>query len=140
MRFGMNRRVLAGTLVTPLGMAGLALITLAGLSGPSEFFGFIVALGRGNGICLPKANAGMLSIRPELAGTASGLGGALVIGGGAALSALAVTLLPLGSGEMPLVLLMLGCALASAFAILPLTSPAQDLRDPGSLANTDQQE
>lgn len=67
-------------------------------------------------------------------------GGALVIGGGAALSALAVTLLPLGSGEMPLVLLMLGCALASAFAILPLKSSGQDLRDPGSLANTDQQE
>ncbi|MGV8988000.1 MAG: multidrug effflux MFS transporter [Cypionkella sp.] len=127
-RFGMNRMVFVGTLVTTLGMAALALITWAGLSGPWVFFGFMAALGLGNGICLPNANAGMLSIRPELAGTASGLGGALVIGGGAALSALAVALLPPGSGEMPLILLMLGSSLASTLAILPLIHAGQDLR------------
>jgi DHA1 family bicyclomycin/chloramphenicol resistance-like MFS transporter len=38
---------------------------------------------------LPNATSGMLSVRPHLAGTASGLGGALMLGGGAALSALA---------------------------------------------------
>jgi MFS family permease len=57
------------------------------------FFGLTVFMGLGNGICLPNANAGMLSVRPELAGTASGLGGAILIGGGAALAALAGALL-----------------------------------------------
>ena len=88
----------------------------------------MVTLGLGNGICLPDAKAGMLSVRPEPAGTASGLGGALGIGGAAALSALAVALLPPGSGEMPLVLAMLGCSMASAFAIVPLMTQGQDLR------------
>ncbi len=120
MRFGMNRMVVAGTMVTTFGMAVLALATWAGVSGPSVFFGSMVALGIGNGMALPNANAGMLSVRPELAGTASGLGGAIVIGGGAALSALAVAALPPGSGEMPLIVLMLLCSVASTLAILPL--------------------
>ena len=38
---------------------------------------------------IPNASAGMLSVRPHLAGTASGLGSAFMIGGGAALSAFA---------------------------------------------------
>jgi MFS transporter, DHA1 family, multidrug resistance protein len=61
------------------------------------FFGLTVFMGMGNGICLPNANAGMLSVRPELAGTASGLGGAILIGGGAALAALAGVLLGPGA-------------------------------------------
>ena len=36
---------------------------------------------------LPSANAGVVSVRPHLAGSASGLGGAMMIGGGALLSA-----------------------------------------------------
>ena len=128
MRVGMNRMVVAGTMVTTLGLAGLALLTLAGLSGPAVFFGAMVTLGIGNGVSLPNANAGILSIRPELAGTASGLGGAIVIGGGAALSALAVAVLPPGSGEMPLILLMLGCSGASTLSILPLMAGRQGLR------------
>jgi DHA1 family bicyclomycin/chloramphenicol resistance-like MFS transporter len=87
----------------------------------------MVALGVGNGMALPNANAGMLSVRPELAGTASGLGGAIVIGGGAALSALAVAALPPGSGEMPLIGLMLGCSIVSTLSIAPLLWRAKSL-------------
>ena len=119
-RFGMNPMIVAGTMITTCGMALLALVTWAGLSGPVAFFGAMVALGVGNGMALPNANAGMLSVRPELAGTASGLGGAIVIGGGAALSALAVAALPPGSGEMPLIGLMLGCSIVSTLSIAPL--------------------
>jgi MFS transporter, DHA1 family, multidrug resistance protein len=57
------------------------------------FFGSFFFVGIGNGLVLPNATAGMLSVRPHLAGTASGLGGAIMIGGGAALSALAGALL-----------------------------------------------
>jgi DHA1 family bicyclomycin/chloramphenicol resistance-like MFS transporter len=117
-RVGLNRMVLLGTLVTTLGLAALALLTLAGLSGPVVFFGLTFFMGLGNGICLPNANAGMLSVRPELAGTASGLGGAILIGGGAALAALAGALLGPGASEMPLILLMLASSLASVAAIL----------------------
>ena len=117
-RLGMNRMILIGCIVTTVGMALLALLTLLGLSGPTTFFGLTIFMGLGNGICLPNANAGLLSVRPELAGTASGLGGAILIGGGAALAAFAGVLLGPGSTEMPLILLMLTSSAASVVAIL----------------------
>ncbi|MFO1203796.1 MAG: Bcr/CflA family efflux MFS transporter, partial [Tabrizicola sp.] len=117
-RIGMNRMILIGCMVTSAGIALLALLTALGLSGPTVFFGLTIFMGLGNGICLPNANAGMLSVRPDLAGTASGLGGAILIGGGAALAAFAGVLLGPGSSEMPLILLMLASSLASVVAIL----------------------
>jgi MFS transporter, DHA1 family, multidrug resistance protein len=126
-RVGMNRMVLIGTLVTTFGLALLTLLTFAGLSGPVVFFGLTVFMGLGNGIGLPSANAGMLSVRPELAGTASGLGGAIMIGGGAALAAIAGKLLTPGATELPLVLLMLASSLASVLAILLVIRRARRL-------------
>jgi DHA1 family bicyclomycin/chloramphenicol resistance-like MFS transporter len=118
MRLGMNRMVLIGALVTLVGLLILTLITALGVSHPVVFFGLTITMGLGNGIGLPSANAGILSVRPELAGTASGLGGAITIGGGAGLAALAGALLPPGSTEMPLILLMLASSVASLVAIL----------------------
>lgn len=53
----------------------------------------LALIGVGNGVTLPSANAGMVSVQPHLAGSASGLGGAMTIGGGAALSVLASSVL-----------------------------------------------
>ena len=126
-RLGMNRMVLTGTLVTTFGLLLLALLTWAGWSGPGMFFGLTIFMGLGNGIALPNANAGILSVRPGLAGAASGLGGALIIGGGAALASLAGRLLVPGSTEMPLVLLMLASSVASVVAILLVIRRAQQI-------------
>lgn len=126
-RVGMNRMVLLGTLTTTTGLVLLTLVTVAGLSGPVMFFGLTVFMGLGNGIALPSSNAGILSVRPDLAGTASGLGGAITIGGGAGLAALAGALLPPGSTELPLVLLMLASSIASVLAILAVMRRARAL-------------
>lgn len=126
-RLGLNRMVLMGTVTTTLGLMALALLTLAGLSGPVVFFALTIFMGIGNGLCLPNANAGILSVRPELAGTASGLGGAIIIGGGAGLAALAGKLLGPGSTEMPLILLMLASSVASVFSILMVMRRARAL-------------
>ena len=125
MRLGMNKMVLIGTVVTTVGLALLAVVTALGLSGPVMFFGLTITMGLGNGIALPSANAGILSVRPELAGTAAGLGGAIMIGGGAGLAALAGALLPPGSTEMPLVLLMLATSVASVLCILAVIRRAR---------------
>ncbi len=117
-RIGMNKMVLWGAVITVIGMGLLAGLTFAGIHSPYIFFGFTVFVGLGNGMTLPNANAGILSIRPDLAGTASGLGGAITLGGGAALAALAGALLGPESTEMPLVLLMLGSSVFSLFAIM----------------------
>ncbi|MDW4548054.1 Bcr/CflA family efflux MFS transporter [Defluviimonas sp. D31] len=124
---GLNRMVLAGTAITTAGMLFLAALDLAGLAGANAFFGLTIAVGIGNGMALPNANAGMLSVRPGLAGTASGLGGAIMIGGGAALSALAGWALGLGGGALPLIALMSFSSAASVICILMVIRRARTL-------------
>ena len=82
------------------------------------FFGFMTFVGLGNGMTIPNSTAGSLSVRPHLAGTASGLSGAIMIGGGAALSALAGALLKPGTGAWPLLWLMLITGIAGMISIL----------------------
>ncbi len=117
-RIGMNRMVLGGTCITATGLGLLLMLELAGLGGAVTFFGLITTVGLGNGMALPNANAGMLSVRPELAGTASGLGGAIMIGGGAGLSAVAGWALGFGGGALPLVALMFASATLAVSMIL----------------------
>lgn len=124
-RLGMNRMVLTGAVITVAGLGTLLMLTLAGVHSPYVFFGLTLTMGLGNGITLPNANAGMLSIHPELAGTASGLGGAIMIGGGAALAALAGALLGPGSSELPLIWLMLASAVGALIAILAVIRRAR---------------
>lgn len=119
-RVGMNAMVMLGALATLAGMALLTLATVLDISGPGMFFGLMMLLGVGNGISLPSANAGILSVRPDLAGSASGLGAALMLAGGAGLAALAGVVLHHGTGELPLVLVMLASSAASVLCILPV--------------------
>lgn len=118
MRYGINRMVLAGTLIVVSGMAVLLGLFYAGLDSVNVFFGFMTFVGLGNGLLMPNANAGLLSVRPHLAGSASGLGGAIMIGGGAALSALAGALLSPGTGAFPLIWIMLCTSILSLGSIL----------------------
>lgn len=117
-RAGINRMMLWGGIANAAGMAALLLTYLAGLVTAELFFAFFVFMGLGNGMLLPNATAGMLSVRPHLAGTASGLGGAFMIGGGAALAALAGALLVPGSGALPLILIVMATSAASLLSIL----------------------
>lgn len=117
-RYGINRMIMAGALTSTAGMGLLAVLALFGLAGPLPFFGLMVLVGLGNGLLTPSANAGMLSVRPELAGSAAGLGGSFMIGAGACLSALAGWLLGPTTGPLPLALLMLLTSAASILCIL----------------------
>ena len=94
-----------------------AIIPIALLVTTLLFFGFCTTLGLGNGLMLPNATAGSLSVRPHLAGTASGLGGAIMIGGGALLSAAAGTLLTEETGALPLQAIMFVTSLMAMVAI-----------------------
>jgi MFS transporter, DHA1 family, multidrug resistance protein len=117
-RYGIDRMILWGTIVSTLGLAASVALHIAGFAHPLVFFGFMIPLGIGNGMVLPNATAGTLSVRPQLAGSASGLGGALMIGGGAALSALSGMILSVESGAIPLLALMLASSALSVLAIL----------------------
>ncbi|MEQ6202522.1 multidrug effflux MFS transporter [Sulfitobacter sp. HNIBRBA2951] len=116
--YGVNRMVLWGCLANALGGVISLLIFEVGLGTPVSFFGMMTMVGLGNGLCIPNATAGMLSVRPHLAGTASGLGGTIMIGGGAGLSAWVGVLLTPETGAFPLLWMMLVTALLGLVSIL----------------------
>jgi len=103
---GIDLMVLYGLVLALFGMSLSFAISALGYGSALSFFGFMTFVGLGNGMSIPNATAGMLAIKPELAGTASGLGSAMMIGGGAALSALAGPVLHMGSGDLALIALM----------------------------------
>ena len=117
-RFGINRMAIVGTAIIIAGLGTSLALGLVGIQHPLIFFGFCSFLGLGNGIALPNVTAGLLSVRPHLAGTASGLGSALMVGGGAALAQYASTLLNAETGVLPLQWLMLSTAVASLLCVL----------------------
>jgi DHA1 family bicyclomycin/chloramphenicol resistance-like MFS transporter len=117
-RFGIDAMILSGLNIILIGMTLSVILSYLGYASVESFFGFMIFVGLGNGLCLPNATAGMLSVRPHLAGAASGLGGSISIAGGAALSTLAGAILVPGSTEMPLLLLMWASSLAGVILIL----------------------
>lgn len=135
-QMGVNRMMVSGGLIASAGMLlSLALFT-AGLIHPLSFFGPMFFVGMGNGVTLPSANAGIVSVRPHLAGSASGLGGAMTIGGGAALAALSGAILSTETGAYPLIYVMVASSvlgiLASLYVIRVDRSLAIAANEPGS--------
>lgn len=128
-RVGVNRMTLAGGAIASVGVLISICLFALGLFHPLSLFGPALFLGVGNGITLPNANAGIVSVRPDLAGSASGLGGALQIGGGALLSVLAGALLAPDSGPYPLLFVMLFSSMAAILTALFIMRLAQHAGD-----------
>ncbi len=118
MTFGIDAMATWGLTVTAGGLSISLLIAYVGTSTPLSFFGGMVAIGVGNGLTLPNSSAGMLSVRPKLAGSASGLGSAIMIGGGALLSALAGVMLDGATSDKPLLWIMWVPAVLGIIVIL----------------------
>lgn len=116
-RIGVNRMVLWGGLAICLGIGVSMIVLWSGAGSHHSFFGFMTLVGLGNGMAIPNATAGALSVRPHLAGTAAGLSGAIMLIGGAALSALAGALLVPETGAMMLLAIMLMSAAGGVAAI-----------------------
>ncbi len=116
-RLGTNRMIIIGCAVATVGLSVSLGLFLTGNGTEYTFFGFMTFVGLGNGMTLPNATAGMMSVRPHLAGTASGLGGSIMLGGGAALSILAGNLLTPASGATTLIWMMLTTAMLGLVTI-----------------------
>ena len=105
-KIGLDKMIFLGVTIALLGISISLVVSFLSMGSIFSFFGFMTFVGLGNGMSLPNATAGMMSINPKLAGTAAGLGSAIMIGGGAGLSSVANFILSPGSTELPLLVLM----------------------------------
>ncbi|EGP56922.1 MFS permease [Agrobacterium tumefaciens F2] len=112
-QIGITRMMLSGNVIAIAGIVTAIVLISSGAESAYAFFVPLALIGVGNGVTLPSANAGMVSVQPHLAGSASGLGGAMTIGGGAVLSVLASSVLSREDGTWPLLIVMLATGLVA---------------------------
>jgi len=112
-RLGMGAMLVSGRAVSVTAVALALALFAAGVSHPLALFGLTIFIGLGNGLTLPTANAGILSVRPALAGTAAGLSGAFSMALGAVLSTLTAVVVERSATAGALLTLIMGCVLLS---------------------------
>lgn len=106
-----------GRWVGMIGPVSALLLVLIGWDNAYLVFGLMITLGAANGISLAAANTGTMSVRPDLAGSAAGLSGAIATAMGAIFSAVTGALLTLENGDwLFCALTVLTCAGALAAA------------------------
>ncbi|MCB1487388.1 MAG: multidrug effflux MFS transporter [Bauldia sp.] len=117
-RTGIFFMILAGSVVTFVAVLGMAAAFLAGWYHPLALFVPMYAIGFANGLTLANSLAGAVSVRPDLAGAASGLAGSMQIGFGAIATVLIGALLAATHSVFPLTICMGILALAGIAAAL----------------------
>ena len=122
-RSGLNRLIWRGIAFTVAGclLTALSYLAFPGWEMTSLFLPHVV-VGFGNGLLLPTAIAGAVSIRPHVAGTASGLTGFIQMGICAGAAQLSGHVIAGASSALPMLLLMLMFGLATAIAVLTLVT------------------
>jgi DHA1 family bicyclomycin/chloramphenicol resistance-like MFS transporter len=112
--------ILAGSLFTVVS-AGLPILLFGlGLDTPAALFLPMMLTGVANGVALPGAISGAISVRPEIAGAASGLSGAAQIGAGALLAAIGGAVTAGADSPFPVFAVMLAAGVASALVAWPI--------------------
>lgn len=110
--------MIAGRVVACAGLSGGLMLLVLGITSVELLFASTIFVGLGNGITMPGSNAGALSVRSDLAGSAAGLSGALIVAGGAVVTAATGSLMPDTNGASTLLSLMLAASgLALLFAL-----------------------
>jgi len=115
--------MLAGRIVACSGLVAGLVLFAAGFVHEFVLFGSTIFVGVGNGITMPSSNVGVMSVRSDLAGSASGLAGALTVGGGAVLTWVSGVIVTEDTGAMALLGVMFTTSflgLLSAYWILLL--------------------
>ena len=117
-RHALTTMMIAGRIVACFGLLlGLGLLAVGTLNAVL-FFGATIFVGIGNGLTTPSSSAGALSVRPQLAGSASGLAGALTVATGAAVTPFTGTLVTEANGAYALLIIMLLSSSLALFAAL----------------------
>lgn len=115
-RFGIFALVVTGSLISLLAVIGMSLAFLSGWYHPLALFLPMYAIGFGNGLTLANALAGAVSVRPDLAGAASGFAGAMQVGSGGVATVVIGALLSATHSVFPLTICMAVLALLGVAA------------------------
>ena len=129
-RYGIDRMIWFGIGMEAIGVGMAALMTAFAMHwGPIIVFAPQRIISFGNGLLLPGAIAGAVSVRPQAAGTAAGIAGFSQMAVGAAITQYAGTLLAESETAVPLAMLMVtlvvGLAISFALLVRPAISPQQ---------------
>jgi MFS transporter, DHA1 family, multidrug resistance protein len=120
-RFGVDALIWWGIALTIAGclLNVLVYVALPGWEMATIFLPQII-IGFGNGLLLPTSVAGAVSIRPQVAGTASGATGFIQMSVGAVAAQLGGYVVAQAAGATPMLLLMLFFGIATAAAVFTL--------------------
>lgn len=119
-RLGVERLILRGIVIEIVGVALATGFAAVPQWGPAVVFLPQLIISLGNGVMLPGAISGAVSVRPQAAGTAAGITGCVQMTIGAATTQYAGTLLVGASSGMPLAILMVALVVATAVSFAPL--------------------
>ncbi len=115
-RIGLEKMMITGAAVTVLGVLVSIALFSSEIYHPISLFGPMLIVGIGNGLSLPSASAGAVSVRVDLAGSAAGLMGCLQVAGGATLSFFAAYFLGPDTGPFPMLVIMLASSITCLIA------------------------
>ena len=116
-RYGVDAMILAGIVFELIG-AGLTAVLVATMpqAGPAIIFLPQLVISYGNGLLLPNAIAGAVSVRPQAAGAAAGMTGFTQMAIGAASTQTVSILLAGGSSAMPMAWMLVIMVIATGVA------------------------
>jgi DHA1 family bicyclomycin/chloramphenicol resistance-like MFS transporter len=123
-RFGIDSMIFWGNIMNLVGIAsGFILLPFVESVGPLVLVAPGTLMGLANGIVLPNAIAGAVSIRPQVAGTASGVTGFTQMSLGAVTTQVAGHLVANASGPTPALMCMLVTAVLCFVVYVTLLPP-----------------
>ncbi len=117
-RHALATMIIAGRVVACTGLTVGLVLLMAGYMNVVLLFGATLFVGIGNGLTTPSASAGAMSVRPHLAGSASGLFGALSAVAGALLTVITGALVTAETGAFMLLAIMLAASFLALLAAL----------------------
>lgn len=110
--------LIAGRTIACLSLLLGLLLYFIGVDHVTALFGPCMLVGVSNGLTMPSANAGAISVRPKLTGSAAGLASAIAVLGGAIMSTITGAVLTAENARMGLLPVMLSSAMIALTAAL----------------------
>ena len=113
---GLTQMILVGRVIAVFGISLGLILVLKGYISTFTIFGSMVFIGLGNGFSLPSSHVGIMNVRSDLAGSASGLSGAMAVAFGAIVATLMGVMLTEENGAYSFLFILLITKLISLIA------------------------